>query len=168
MTTSPLFTHEIADSSLTDEAQTSQSAPTLYERDYFAWIEITLGQLQKQNYDGVDWDNLIEEIEGMGRREKRRLKNNLVVVLLHLLKWQYQSNRRSKSWASSIVEHRGRIQDDLADSPSLKPYLDEIYESAYARALKRAALETGLPETEFPADCSYAIAQILDDDFLPE
>lgn len=165
MTTSPLPNTNVAD--IVQPTNASELA-ALYDRDYFAWIEATLQHLQRQNYSRVDWENLIEEIADMGRREKKSLKSNLVVVLLHLLKWQYQPNRRSGSGASSILEHRGQIQDDLESSPSLKPYLDEIYKSAYARASKRAALETGLSKSEFPVDCPYVIAQILDDKFLPE
>jgi hypothetical protein len=84
------------------------------------------------------------------------------------LKWQYQPALRSGSWKGSIVEHRQRIQDDLIDSPSLKPYLSEILTSAYLDASDRAAAETGLSLTEFPADCDYSIQSILDRTFFPD
>ncbi|MFM7368663.1 MAG: DUF29 domain-containing protein, partial [Sphaerospermopsis kisseleviana] len=83
-------------------------SPTLYETDYLQWIETTLSKLQNQDYTNVDWENLIEEIADMGRSERKSLKSNLIVILLHLLKWQFQPNQRSGSWESSIIEHRRR------------------------------------------------------------
>lgn len=80
----------------------------LYETDYLKWIETTVKKLQVQDYSNIDWENLIEEIEDMGRSERRSLKSNLIVVLAHLLKWQYQIQFLSGSW-SSIVEHRNHI-----------------------------------------------------------
>lgn len=147
---------------------TPDKVQSLYVSDYLAWTEATLGQLSRKDYDNVDWENLIEELSGMARSEKRGLKSNLIVVLLHLLKWQYQPALRSGSWSGSVVEHRGRVQDAIADSPSLKQSLPEIYDSAYVRAVKQAAKETGLAESTFPAICPYEIAQALDDDFFPE
>ncbi len=161
MTTSPPFT----DQSSLFNAETS---PTLYDRDYFAWIEATLHHLQQQDYSSVDWTNLIEEIADMRRSEKRRLKSNLRVVLMHLLKWRYQPECRSGSWQSSIIEHRIRVDQNLNESPSLKPFLEKEFLGVYRDAVKIAAAETGLPMETFPMDCPYAIAQVLDENFLPE
>lgn len=143
-------------------------ARSLYDADYVQWVETTLQKLQQQDYANVDWENLLDEIACMGRSEKRSLESNLTIVLLHLLKWQYQSDFRSRSWTASILEHRIRISKALRDSPSLKPYLEQIFAEAYGDAVRRAATETGLPINTFPKECSYAIAQILDEDFLPE
>ena len=88
----------------------------LYETDYLKWIETTVKKLQVHDYPNIEWENLIEEIEDMGRSERRSLKSNLIVVLTHLLKWQYQLEFRSGSW-SSIVEYRRRIREALKDSP---------------------------------------------------
>lgn len=140
----------------------------LYDRDYLSWIETTVAQLRQQNYAHVDWANLIEEMEDMGRSEKRRLESNLIVVLLHLLKWQFQPGQRSGSWESSIVEHRRRIRRALQESPSLKPYLESIFAEAYREAVKQAKAETGLPLEQFPIDCPYELANLLNDEFLPE
>jgi hypothetical protein len=147
------------------EFQTVKSS--LYETDFLAWIEATAGKLRAKNFAEVDWENLLEEIDAMGRRERKSLKSNLVIVLLHLLKWQHQSNMRSGSWQGSIVEHRQRLRDDLQDSPSLKPYLPEVLAAAYSDARDRAAAETGLALTQFPRECEYSIPQILDREFLP-
>jgi Domain of unknown function DUF29 len=141
---------------------------TLYDRDFVAWIEETIDRLKAKDYSAVDWNNVIEELDTMGRRERKSLKSNLVILLLHLLKWQYQPALRSGSSKGSIVEHRQRIQDDLIDSPSLKPYLYEILVSAYLDACDRAAAETGLSLTIFPVDCDYPIESILDRTFFPD
>jgi hypothetical protein len=139
----------------------------LYEADFLAWIETTAEQLRAKNYGVVDWENLLEEIDAMGRREKRRLESNLVILLQHLLKWQYQPMMRSGSWKGSIREHRRRIRKDLQDSPSLSPYLLEAIAEAYGDAREAAADETGLPLSLFSVDCEYTIEQILDREFLP-
>jgi hypothetical protein len=139
---------------------------TLYETDYLQWIEKTVEKLQSQDYGNVDWENLIEEIEDMGRSERRSLKSNLLVVLLHLLKWQFQPERRSGSWEGSIVEHRRRVREALSDSPSLQPYLD-IFADCYAQAVKQAKAETGLSLETFPILSPYSLSEVIDDDFLP-
>jgi len=86
---------------------------TLYETDYYQWINTTIEKLRNQDYGNVDWENLIEEIEDISRSERKSLKSNLIVVLLHLLKWQFQPDRKRGSWAGSIVEHQRRIKEDV-------------------------------------------------------
>lgn len=141
---------------------------TLYEADYLRWIETTVEKLRSQNYAEVDWENLIEEIEDVGRSERRSLESNLIVILLHLLKWQYQPNRSSGSWEGSMIEHRRRIKKAVKESPSLKPYLESIFAECYTEALKQAKAETGLALETFPIECPYELAEVMDDDFLPE
>jgi hypothetical protein len=140
----------------------------LYETDYLKWIETTVEKLRLQEYSSVDWENLIEEIEDMGRSERKSLKSNLIVVLTHLLKWQYQPEFRSGSWKGSIVEHRRRIRDSLKESPSLKPYLQEVFAECYSDAVEWASAETELPVETFPGECPYTSAEVLDSNFLPE
>jgi hypothetical protein len=142
-------------------------ALSLYEADYLGWLEATANALKRKDYGAIDWENMLEEIEDMGRRERQSLKSNLVILLLHLLKWQFQPDKQSNSWNASIVEHRQRLQDSLEESPSLKPYLDTILIKAYGNAVERAAAETGLPEATFPKDCPYGISQIMAKGFLP-
>jgi hypothetical protein len=140
---------------------------SLYDVDYLQWIETTLEKLRNQDYSTVDWGNLIEEIEDMGRSERRRLESNLIVIILHLLKWQFQSEKRSGSWESSMIEHRRRVKKAIQESPSLKPYLEDILADSYIEAVKQAKAETGLPREIFPPECPYSLANIIDDDFLP-
>ncbi|MEM8810213.1 MAG: DUF29 domain-containing protein [Cyanobacteria bacterium P01_G01_bin.38] len=139
----------------------------LYEVDYLQWIETTVDQLRHQDYAHIDWANFIEEIEDMGKRERRAIESNLVILLMHLLKWQYQPARRSGSWSGSIVEHRRRLRKALQDSPSLQPYLSEIFQDTYTDAVKQAAAETEQPSNIFPPECPYALAEVMDDEFLP-
>jgi Domain of unknown function DUF29 len=141
---------------------------TIYDKDYYLWIETTAKQLQERKFLEIDIDNLVEEIESMGRSEKSALKSNLVVVLIHLLKWQYQSSLRSNSWKSSIREHRRRLRDALQDSPSLKPYLIEVFGECYQDAREQAADETGLPLESFPVIPLLSSNETLNSDFLPE
>lgn len=145
----------------------SHHPSTLYEADYMQWILTTAEKLRHQEYAHVDWANLIEEIEDMGKRERRGLESNLTVLILHLLKWQHQPNRRTGSWAGSIVEHRRRILKALKDSPSLEPYLVSVFAEAYQEAVEQAAAETMLSTETFPNVCEFELGQVMDKDFLP-
>ncbi|WP_026097473.1 DUF29 domain-containing protein [Baaleninema simplex] len=140
----------------------------LYETDYLRWIEVTIAQLRRREIENLDWENLCEELEGMARRERRSLKSNLVVLLLHLLKWQHQPQQRSGSWKGSIVEHRRRIRDALQDSPSLKGYLVQVLDTCYEDAIEQACAETGLSAEVFPDRCPYTVEQIEERSFFPQ
>lgn len=96
------------------------SNTALYKQDYHLWLEATIHQLRERDLESLDWHNLIEELEAMGRSDKRAILSNLRVLLRHLLKWKYQPDKRSNSWNFTIIEHRTRIEDELTDSPSLK------------------------------------------------
>ena len=150
---------------MTADLQATQKS--LYETDYVRWVETTLQRLRDADYDRVDWENLFEEIEDMSRRERQSLESNLVILLLHLLKWQYQPDLRGGSWSGSIVEHRRRLRKTLKNSPSLKPFLQECWAEAYADAIEQAVAETGLAIEAFPATCPYSLEEILDSGFLP-
>ncbi|MEG5058497.1 DUF29 domain-containing protein [Microcoleus sp. A2-C5] len=140
----------------------------LYDIDYLRWIETTVEKLRIRDFSNIEWENLIAEIEDMGRSERRSLESNLVVIILHLLKWQFQPDQRSGSWKGSIVEHRRRIRKTLKDSPSLKPDLEEILAECYADAVEQASAETGLSVDTFPPSCIYSAVQLLDSEFMPE
>ena len=140
---------------------------SLYDRDYALWLETTIEQLRQQNFDQVDWENVLDEFESMSKRDRRSIKSNLVILLLHLLKWEFQPEMRSGSWKGSIREHRRRIQQILQDSPSLRSYVPEILSEAYTEAVEQAIDETGLEITMFPIDCPYDILNALNPSFLP-
>lgn len=143
------------------------NAQALYETDYLQWIEVTVQKIQSQEYGAVDWENLVEEIEDMGRRERQSLESNFIVLAIHLLKWQFQPQQRSGSWESSILEHRRRVNKALKDSPSLNSYLVSFEAEGYKEAVKQAKAETSLPLGAFPPDCPYRLVDMLKDDFLP-
>ncbi|TAF08178.1 MAG: DUF29 domain-containing protein [Nostocales cyanobacterium] len=145
-----------------------QNSHSIYDVDYLKWIETTVEKLKTQNYSTVDWENLIEEIEDMGRSERRSLESNLIVILLHLLKWQFQPEKRTGSWERSIIEHRRRVNKAIKESPSLLSYLESIFAESYPEAVKQAKAETGLPRETFLQECPYSLADVMDDDFLPE
>ncbi|WP_138499040.1 DUF29 domain-containing protein [Nostoc sp. PA-18-2419] len=140
----------------------------LYETDFVAWTKQTVQLIRAGEFEQVDWDAVIEEIESLGHSERRELKSRLEVLLQHLLKWQYQSSLQSGSWQNTIDEQRNRITDLLQESPSLKSYLEEVLAQSYNRGLKAASNETKLPVNTFPAECPYSIAQVLDAEFLPD
>ncbi len=148
--------------------QLSVIKTNLYDQDFYLWIETTVKLLQENKFDQVDLLNLIEELQCMGKSQKNALKSNLIVVLMHLLKYKYQPEKRSNSWLSSIFEHRGRLEFSLEDSPSLRRYLSESLDKCYQNARKQASLETGLNLNIFPIDCPFTLEQTLDSDYLPE
>ncbi|MEH2408129.1 DUF29 domain-containing protein [Nostoc sp.] len=153
-------------------AQLPQSQATsssdLYEQDFYLWIQTTAELLKQKNFTQLDLDNLIEEIETMGRSERRALESNLEVLLMHLLKYQIQTDKRSKSWQYTIFEHRRRIQKALKESPSLKPHFDQVFDESYQTARRLAVIETGLAIAIFPEQSPFTLEQVLDSDFLPE
>jgi hypothetical protein len=132
---------------------------SLYERDFCVWIEQQAELLRERRFDELDLANLVDEIEAMARRDKKAIKNNLVVLLTHLLKYEFQPEQRSSSWRGSIVEHRQRLRDDFEESPSLRPHAAEVFARAYADARERASAETGLPLRSFPRSSNYTLEQ---------
>lgn len=139
---------------------------SLYERDYYAWVQQQVSYLQQQKFAQLDLANLIEEVDDLGRADKKAIKSNLTVLLVHLLKYKYQPTMVTSSWRNTSVEHRRRILNDLKDSPSLKPFLDNIFDQVYEDARVDAAFETQLP-FEIPAACPFDREQVLDPTFLP-
>jgi hypothetical protein len=139
----------------------------LYETDFYTWTQEQVRLLKTQQWDQLDTLNLIEEIETLGRRERQELRNRLGILLGHLLKWQFQPEKRSNSWLGTIREQRVQIKLLLQDSPSLKPYLDEVFFSVYELGLALAIRETELGEQVFPEICPYTLDQTLNPEFLP-
>ncbi|MEI6987198.1 MAG: DUF29 domain-containing protein [Rhodospirillaceae bacterium] len=141
---------------------------SLYDQDFYAWAIEQAALLRARNIDAADIDNIAEEIESMGRSEKRELVNRLVILLLHLLKWQYQPERRGASWRASIRNTRDQLSDHLKDNPSLKSSIPEAVVTAFRYACREATAETGLDEESFPVECLWSFNQIMDASFWPE
>ena len=144
------------------------SADTTYATDYNLWVRQTAKLLRENRWHDLDLENLIEEIEDLGKRERRAITSQLIRLLLHLLKWQYQPQRRSDSWLDSIADARLQIELALQDSPSLKVYPLEQLDKSYQRARRSASKQTGLPLTTFPEQCPFLLEYILNEDWLPE
>lgn len=141
---------------------------TLYEQDFYLWIQTTAQQLKENKLNEIDIPNLIEEIESMGRSEKRELKSRLIVLLMHLLKWHYQPENRSESWRSTITEQRIYIEGLLEDSPSLKPLLSEVFEDCYQKARLKASDETGIKLNFFPKESPFSLEETLESNYVNE
>jgi Domain of unknown function DUF29 len=141
---------------------------TQYEHDFYAWSIEQAALLRAGKLAEADIAHIAEEIDSMGRSEKRELVNRLTVLLLHLLKWRFQPGLRGNSWRLSIEEQRYRLEDHLGDNPSLRSQLDVAVRDAYRLALIEAERETGLARSTFPPVCPFAFEQAMNVDFWPE
>lgn len=150
--------------------QTLVSPPitTLYEQDFWLWTQTMAEALKSGDFSQLDLENLAEEVESLGRSDRRELQSRLTVLLMHLLKWQFQPEMRSGSWKGTLREQRRRIRMVLKDSPSLKPFLADSIDDCYDNAREQAADETGLAVATFPMGCPYAIEDVLNVEFLPD
>ncbi|MGB0694566.1 MAG: DUF29 domain-containing protein [Rhodospirillaceae bacterium] len=140
----------------------------LYEQDFHAWAYEQAALLRNGHASAADLENIAEEIESMGRSEKRELISRLGILLMHLLKWQYQPDRRGASWEGTIIVQRLALQRHLRDNPSLKAKLDEALADAYADAVPMTMAETNLPKTTFPSHCPWSFDQIMEEQLWPE
>jgi Domain of unknown function DUF29 len=139
-----------------------------YDKDFYSWTQEQAELLRKGQFNSLDIPNLIEEIETMGRSEKRELESRLTVLLLHLLKWKYQPARRGRSWNLTIKGQRIEYSNVLTDNPGLKPQLNTILGNAYKLARVKAATETQLDIDTFPTECPWMIEDITNDNFYPD
>lgn len=137
----------------------------LYATDFYGWTQEQSGLLRQGKLDYIDLPNLIEEIESLGKQQQQELKNRLGVLIGHLLKWEYQSNRRSKSWKYTIQEQRLQIIDLIEQNPSLKSYQHEAITKAYQLGLILIGRETPLNPKQLPSQCPYSFEQITDISF---
>ncbi|MEP6567904.1 MAG: DUF29 domain-containing protein [Mesorhizobium sp.] len=140
---------------------------TPIETDYAQWCAEQGALLREGRLSDLDRENLAEEIESLGRSDKREIGNRLGTLLLHLLKWQFQAERRKAGWLLTIREQRHQIGKLIEESPSLKTYPRTQLSGEFEFARLKAAGETGLPEKDFPVDCPYQIADVLSQEFFP-
>jgi len=144
-----------------------RSSAKLYEEDFALWTAETARLLREGRFKDIDVAHVAEEIEDMGNRDHRELFSRLRLIVHHLLKWQYQPEKRSRSWQSTVDLQRGEIRQLFRQSPSLRRTVPEMVPEVYRDAAKQASIETDLPEQSFPQECPYTPEQILDRDFLP-
>jgi len=141
---------------------------TTYETDFYTWAMEQAAAIRAGHYSQLDIENIAEELESMGRSEKRALNSRLSVLLAHLLKWQYQPARRGNSWQLTIEGQRNHVIDLLDDNPGLKNQLDAILAHAYKQARIQASQETGIDKQHFPTLCPWEFSQIMNEDFYPQ
>jgi hypothetical protein len=141
--------------------------PDLYEADYYAWLMHNAALIRAGRTNEADLAHIAEELEDMGRSERRALASHIGVLLMHLLKWQFQPDHRGSSWRGSIYNSRRAIGKLVAESRSLRGRLHEIVQAEHEDARYNAANETGLSESVFPEFCPYGVDQVLSDGFWP-
>jgi hypothetical protein len=141
------------------------TSKSLYQQDYHSWLHHHQRLLKESRFAELDIENLIEELDAMSKKDERELLSRLIILLAHLLKWQYQPTMQSNSWLSSIVEQRAQLDLLFEDIPSLKNKLPDSLSKSYPKAVAIAVKETGL--SVFPEECPYTGQQLLDGDFYP-
>ncbi len=139
-----------------------------YDKDGYGWATEQAALLRARRFSEIDLENIAEEIESVGKSERRTLESHLSRLMTHLLKWQQQPERRGNSWTATIGGARMEVADVLGENPSLKPHIAEMISKCYRRARVAATEETGIDETDFPAVCPWSFEQITDSAFWPE
>ncbi len=139
-----------------------------YEHDFYGWTQEQARLLREGRFAEIDVANVVEEIETLGRSERREWVSRLRILMLHLSKWQHQPARRGPGWRHSVEVQRDDAGDHLAENPSLKQQIDDILTAAYRKARVDAEAESGLLRSTFPADCPWSFDQIISDSFWPE
>jgi hypothetical protein len=140
----------------------------LHDSDFYAWANEQAALLRAGKLKQADIEHIAQEIESMGKTEKRELLSRLTVLLLHLLKWRHQPDKRSASWEATIKVQRDLLIVHLDDNPSLKSLIPETLTRAYRLAVIEAVGETNLPESTFPETCPWSFEQMMAGDFWPE
>lgn len=139
---------------------------TIYEQDYYLWIQSTINQLKERNLSQLDWENLIEELDSLGKQQQQELENRLIVMLEHLLKlayWETEREYNDRGWKGTIIEQRKQILRLLKKNPSLKPYLAQVFEECYSEAREITIVKTGLSPEVFPNTSPLTIEQSLNE-----
>ncbi len=132
----------------------------LFEKDETAWLDNMAQLLNERRFNMLDYSHLEEFLLDMAKRDRREIKSRLVILLAHMLKWDYQPRRRSKSWQRTLHTQRWELREAL-ESKTLYRYAQEVLDKAYAVAVERAAMETGWKLKKFPAECPYSLEQLL-------
>ena len=134
---------------------------TLYEKDILGWVEEQVGLLKNKQWDKLDLENLIDEVESVGSSFRDAIGSYFEVLLTHMLKWHYQKSMRSNSWKGSIRNSQKRIKKIVKENPGQKPFMKNLFENSYEDALEIAIIETGLSKKDFPMICPWTMEQCL-------
>jgi hypothetical protein len=151
-------------------AESQQAQKQLYETDYHLWVIETVENLKNRKFEAIDWENLIDEVSDLSRREKRKLQSLFKRLFEHLLKlkyWENEAERNRRHWRGEIANFRQQIKYQLEDSPSLKPYLNEIFTQSYQDGRVIASEKSGLPLSTFPEQPIAPLEKVLDENWLP-
>lgn len=143
----------------------------LYNQDFYQWVQTTIHNIRNRDLKSLDWENLLEELEGLGNEQKHQLESRLIVLLEHLLKltyWSEERNHNSRGWQGTIIEQRKKIKKLLKRNPSLKPFFSEIFAETYQDARDITIVKTGLEPENFPLESIVTPEQALDENWLPE
>jgi Domain of unknown function DUF29 len=138
-----------------------------YDSDVYAWAQHQAQALRAKDWSALDVENLAEEIESLGKEQAHAVESHLRILLAHLLKWQYQPQRRRRGWERSCLNARDEIDRRLRRNPSLRGQVAHFITDIYPKARRLAQAETSLPLATFPEDCPWSVEQVLDDDFFP-
>lgn len=137
-------------------------AADLYERDFYSWVQQQVAALREGRIADLDLENLAEEIHDVGSEQLSKVRSAFRIVLVHMLKWDHQPEKRTRSWTTSIATHRSDIADIIEANPSLRRRRAELMQRAYKNARLEAADETGLKRAAFPVECLYTLDEVLD------
>ena len=144
---------------------------TLYEKDFYLWLQTTAELLKNQQLEQIDWENVIEEIESMGRSERKEIKSRLIILIEHLLKlayWESEKEYNSRGWRNTIIEQRRQIELTLEDSPSLKAILSESFLDCYQKARTDTLQKTQLSPNVLPSEPPFTLTEILIPQYFPQ
>ncbi len=140
---------------------------SLYDKDFHRWTNEQANLLRQGRFTDLDVDNIVEEIETLGRSEQQELESAYRLIAIHLLKLIHQPDHASRSWLNTITRERNNIERTLDENPSLKSKRDDLFARAYMQARKEAASETGLSLTALPEQPPFSREQAEDEAFLP-
>jgi len=147
---------------------TKPAANELYQTDFYAWTQEQARLLRERRWDDLDLDNLADEVESVGRSDKRQIESRLEILLAHLLKWKLQPGGRGNSWIGTIFEQRRRLIGLIEESPSLRDFAQKETFNSYPAARLLAARETGIALGLFPEQCPFTPEQVFDVEYFPE
>ncbi len=144
--------------------QSTLTFSQLYETDETAWLDAMVERIQQERWDELDYSHLGEYLSDRARRDRREVKSRLTTLLAHVLKWVHQPDHRSRSWRGTILEQQQELSD-LVSVGVLRNHAETVLTDAYAKAVERAAVETGLAVETFPSECPYVLEQLLSPNF---